>query len=66
MIWFGEYPEVGWIRTVNSLFEDLDRSEKQQTELSGFRLRYFNLHLIQLILDEFRLLFEHSIREQFN
>jgi hypothetical protein len=61
-----EFFEIRWICIINLLFEDLDRGEKQQTKLNGFRLRYFNLHLIQLILDEFRLLFEHSIREQFN
>jgi hypothetical protein len=37
-----------------------------QNELNGFRLRYFNQHLIQLILDEVRPLSEHSVRKQFN
>ena len=37
-----------------------------RNELNGFRLRYFNQHPIQLILDEVRPLSEHSVRKQFN
>jgi hypothetical protein len=37
-----------------------------RNELNGFRLRYFNQHLIQLILDEVRPLTKHSVRKQFN
>ena len=37
-----------------------------RNELNGFRLCYFNQHLIQLILDEVHLLSEHSVKKQFN
>ena len=42
------------------------RARCNRNELNGFRLRYFNQHLIQLILDEVHLLSEHSVRKQFN
>jgi hypothetical protein len=44
------------------LSEDLKLARNIRIELNGFRLRYFNLHLIQLTSDEFRSLLEHSNR----